>query len=804
MNIRKAFTAVAAKFPATGRKEALAAFVNRYSQHWPIANYRCHGADAEVIDEFLKGCGLGPEDYAMVSSAREPGSAVVRWGREGRVQQLCAALMESLQDDGARLALYKAQSAASGDPAPGLEDSRDGDPGDPVAMWDPLGLAAKTEAIAKAHAGSGDGDVRMWAKGYLAKHWSARTPTAPLWVLERTALPGGGLGLFRPTARSSAGRTAGVPYAMGRYVKPDEDLVPAFPMLASMPVINLAGDAMHRESSALKGYMSLNVGDLANAPSDDGRDMWLHVEDAYVDPGLVRSREAVDAVTDPAKLWPYVEGIFQAAYGCDAACMQGQSLVHVGGKFRNVALSTVDRSVADGSLLDVRACMVLAPKGSRDGTKAGTAAGGRRGFRWADEPAERSGRLDPRRVREVEDAAAEWFAMTHAGPGSFLAAQNRHPQPARGAVSAEELRACVANVPGVGVNAVPDDLAVDTSRVGGGYWSAPMHVVSGVVNEVREMLGCSDFVDAARRWKGPDAGLHAAPLVVPAMYSVVRDAVRGADAAPEPDDLFEHRSPAEVTAALSALADPARQLRQPAGATKLLFDLVVETNLDCRDNAFVKACVSGTEPACHVGAVSLRNMFLHALQNNTRRGWCGDWNNLAPNCNYAAHHAMYDSLVQEFGSTARWDALWGGTTAGRADRIQWDAHNGRINDATTRALTLADSFGRLVLVFRTWGASAAVARASFRWCAGMPIASDVVAEALSTPGPVVSPSDPAAALSQIVAAHMMTGGLVPGWAPWATCFGSDDSPSYYTPGRDDYVALAKRTGLPQFHAADVL
>lgn len=800
MNIRKAFAAAAAKFPVTGRKEALAAFVNRYSQHWPIANYRCHGADAEVIDEFLKGCGLGPEDYAMVSSAREPGSAVVRWVATGRVQQLCAALMESLQDDGARLALYKAQSAASGDPAPGLEDSRDGDSGDPASMWDPLGLAAKTEAIAKAHVApdDGDGDVRAWAKGYLAKHWSARTPTAPLWVLERAVLPDGGLRLFRPTTRSGTGRTAGVPYAMGRYVKPDEDLVPAFPMLASLPVINLAGDAERRESSALKGYMSLNVGDLADAPSDDGRGMWLHVEDAYVDPSFARSREAVDAVTDPARLWPYVEGIFQAAYGCDAACIPGQSLVRVGGKFRNVALSTVDRSVADGSLLDVRACMVLAPKGSRDGAKARiTVTTRRRGFRWADEPAERSGRPDPRRVREVEDAAAEWFAMTHAGPGSFLAAQDGHRQPARDTVSAEELRACAASTPGVDVSAAPGDLTVDADRVGGGRWSAPAHVVSGVVSEVRGMLGCEHFVDAARRWKGPDAGLHAASLVVPAMYSAVRDA----DAAPEQDDLFEHRSPAEVTAALGALADPARQLRQPAGVKKLLFDLVVETNLDCHDNATVKACASGNA----VGDTILKNMFLHALQNNARRGWCGNWNNLAPHCDYAAHHAMYDSLVWEFGGTARWEALWGATSTGRADQSQWDVHNGRINDATTKVLALADSFGRLVLVFRTWGASAAVARASFRWSAGMPIASDAAAEALSAPGPVVNPSDPAAALLQIVAAHVAVGGLVPGWAPWATCFDPDNSGAlYYTPGRDDYIALARRTALPQFRAADVL
>lgn len=796
MELKKSFAAAAAKFPERERRTALAAFVARYSQPWPISNYRCTGKDILPVEEFLKGCGFDSGDYAVVTSAREPGSAMIRWTTAVRIQKLCGELMASLPDDAARLALYRAQSS-SGDAAPGLRDDPEAKAGGPDGFWDPLGLVARTEEIAEACTGSEDSAVASWAKKYLAKGRYARPVTAPLWVLER--ITPGGLGLFRACERSGSGRTAGVPFSVGRYVKPDEPLVPLLPTLASMPVLNLVGES--RGDSPLDGFMTMNVGDLTEVPHDDGRTMWLHVEDAYVQTSL-RGAEKVKALAEPSELWPYVTSLYAKAYGCDVTEVPGQCFVHVGPKygkdeFRGAAISAFDREVMDGNMLDVRPCLVFSPAGTAT-AKAKIAVSGAHGFRWAGEPEDGPAPSDAARVRDYEDAAAEWFAMTHAGEGTFTPSLSA-PNAGSGALSADALRAaCGPEGLDAKANAVPTELSLDENDI---RWRAPAHVSTAVIEDVRHWLDCEDFVDPSSiKWSGPDRELHTAGLAVPAMYSVVRLSGR-VDA----DDLFVHHKPEEVTKALCAFADPKRQLAMPDAAGDLLFDLVVETNVDCRNSDEVRFCLENGRLHSTTTA-SLKNMFLHALQNNVGHDSPqGGWNNLETGCDYRTHKAMMEALRQEFGGRTAWSALWGDRTRASSGHREYDLHNGQRNRNNTWVLALMDSFGRLVLVFRMAGPSAAVSRATFRWCTGLPVASDRTAATLRSlaKGPTVDPGDPDA-LMTLVREQTSSGGAVPRWTSWlGPSFGSGEC-GLVTPNDDVYRHVAVVASVQPFTAKDVV
>lgn len=798
MELKKSFAAAAAKFPERERRTALAAFAIRYSQPWPISNYRCTGKDILPVEEFLKGCGFDSGDYAVVTSAREPGSAMIRWTTAVQIQKLCGELMSSLPDDAARLALYRAQSS-SGDAAPGLRDDSEAKVDGPDGFWDPLGLVARTEEIAETCKDSGDPAVAGWAKKYLAKGRYARPVTAPLWVLERTTP--GGLGLFRPCERSGSGRTAGVPFSVGRYVKPDEPLVPLLPTLASMPVLNLVGES--RSDSPLDGFMTMNVGDLTEVPHDDGRSMWLHVEDAYV-PTSLDGAARVKALAEPSELWPYVTALYAKAYGCDVSEVPGQCFVHVGRKYgegepRSTAISAFDKDVMAGDMLDVRPCLVFSPAGTA-AAKAQIVVSGARGFRWAGEPGDDPEPSDAARVRDHEDAAAEWFAMTHAGEGTFVPSLSA-PNTGSEALSADALRAaCGQEGLGPGANAVPTELSLDENDV---RWRAPAHVSTAVIEDVRHWLDCRDFVDPSSiRWNGPDRELHTAGLAVPAMYSVVRSA---ASTRADEDDLFVHRKPEDVTKALCALADPKRQLAMPESGGDLLFDLVVETNIDCRSSDAVRYCV---ENGCMQGSIagSFKNMFLHALQNNVGHDSPqARWNNLETGCDYRMHRAMMEALRQEFGGRATWSALWGDRTRASSGRREYDLHNGQRNRNNTWVLALMDSFGRLVLVFRMTGPSAAVSRATFRWYTGLPVASDATAAALRSlaRGPTVDPRDPDALLT-LVREQMSVGGAVPRWTSWlGPSFGPDEC-GMVTPSDDVYRRVAAAASVRPFTAKDVV
>ena len=72
MNIKTAFANAVAKHPERERRVALASFVERYSQPWPISDYRCVGLDADIIKSFIGECEfrLGA-NYEDVVSALE-------------------------------------------------------------------------------------------------------------------------------------------------------------------------------------------------------------------------------------------------------------------------------------------------------------------------------------------------------------------------------------------------------------------------------------------------------------------------------------------------------------------------------------------------------------------------------------------------------------------------------------------------------------------------------------------------------------------------------------------------------------
>lgn len=95
MNIASAINAALTAFPQQERRVALAQFLTRYSvRQGLITHYRCVGLDLDVIDAFLKGCGMEHDaDYTVVRSSLDPATAQVRWSNESkRLPKLVSAL----------------------------------------------------------------------------------------------------------------------------------------------------------------------------------------------------------------------------------------------------------------------------------------------------------------------------------------------------------------------------------------------------------------------------------------------------------------------------------------------------------------------------------------------------------------------------------------------------------------------------------------------------------------------------------------------------------------------------------------
>lgn len=785
MNIKTAFANAVAKHPERERRVALASFVGRYSQPWPISDYRCVGLDADIIKSFLGECGfrLGA-NYEDVVSVLDPEAHQLRWLDEDLIRRLAASLASMLPSPAERVRLYVAQIDRQPDPAPGLTDERGAAVDDP--FWDPLELYGHTERLAEAMKDAADaaGD---WARAWLAKRKTDRDVMAPLWVIEASRPAEARLGLFVPTTRTPRGRTAHIPFLLGRYACRNERLTPVFPTLASMPVANLWGNAdLHDAVCPLEGYVSRTVRDLMDIPPDTARtaassrrDTWAQVESAYVSVDNVATLEQVAALVRPAKLWRYVAELYEAAYEHRIALLPDMCRVHVGRTETgndHATVSTLDQDVQRGGRLEIRPAFVMLNEPPVPGAPHGESkvSADERGLAVLPDdppsPEDAGWTHDSERFTDsLRDVAAEWYLMSHANVNlGILTGPERTSGGIDGSVA--KFRKWIAEAAHRPEDTtLPDDVALDSGYEDG--YNAPAHIVCSIIDDFRRSFNCMDYTSPdTSAWQGSLPELHMSAQPVVAVWSGVLG-----EGSPVPSLLFKKHTPQTVTSALDKLADPAVQLATPAHPE--VVQIVVETNIRYPSGGLREADMGDY----------LRNLFLWGFQANRYKDH--RLTILQRNCQIKVHRAMMDELQRL--NVPHWSALWASNEHIGRD-CEW--HLSESNYEDTHVNVLKDMHGRMVLVFGAKVGSPAecVCRAAFRYYAGLPLLSnegmDVAVQFQRERRIAVSAREPGKALVNLIRAHASGEcmGVVAGWTDWSSPWARQYI-RHTVPERSDYT-----------------
>ena len=778
MNIKTAFKKAVEVYPERERRVALAAFVTRYSRGWHLSDYRCVGLDADVIKLFLKECGFGPGNVKDEVTPRDPESHLLQWpDRHGLIGKLAAELQETLSTEPRRIELYAAQLDLAPDPAPHLKD--DTVVSEDAPAWDPLSLYPSTLALAtRLHEAkdSADPDSVQWAESWLTKDPSVRTIMAPLWVLER-AMPGQ-VGLFSATWRSSSGQTSAIPFSFGRYIRRDEPLSPPFPVITSMPVANVWGVSSRHGSTPLDGYVALTLGDLMDVEPDaprtplaKRRDMWMHIESAYVTCDCVNgSLKRIELLTRPERLWKYVCSIFEATYRHRVVLVPDQCMVH-SGQSRKAELSTVstlDNDVINGRRLEVRAALVFSdeePAASTKSCGAEYVAPGAPNFVvLPDDPKPGTDPYvrDDGRFDLTGTLALEWYLMTHMLSGAPLrppATRSRGGDP-HVVKAIREWAAGTTRAPGEAQP--PDETAVKYDfRYG---YNAGTHIACSILDDMRRTLGIKEFAAIKPDdWRGANKELHGVQKPVVALYSCVLG--KGSPIV----DLTKGATPDAVTAALDILADPAVQLATPAAPKDVM--VVVETQ--------IKFPESGVPRQAGRWSVDqyLKDLFLWGFMVNQCKH--PTYTLQSRNSEEPTQRFIRDELAAL--AVPQYHFLW---TKNANDETRFkDMKDDRDYDAlsyltarSTVVSMLKDSYGRLVLAFKVQALSPVecACRAAFRYYTNAPIlGNEAMEKILRVQAERFIVLDPVAPdLTRILRAHILGDGygVVPGWtsvaSPW--------------------------------------
>lgn len=802
MNVKTAFRKAVEAYPERERRVALATFVIRYSRGWHLSDYRCVGLDADVIKLFLKECGFGPDAVEDEVAQRDPDSHLLQWpDRHAMIGKLAAELQETLSTEARRIELYTAQLDRASDPAPNL---RDGAPaGEDAPVWDPLGLYPGTFALAsrlRTDRASADHESVQWAEAWLAKGKAARTVMAPMWVLER-AMPDN-LKLLSATWRSSSGRTSTIPFSFGRYVRRDESLSPPFPTITSMPIANVWGVSNEHGETPLDGYVAVTYGDLmdvepdaSGTPAAKRRDMWMHVESAYVTVDSVKSMKQMELLTRPKLLWRYVCSIFEATYGRRTVLVPDQCLVHSGrAAYGLETVSALDKAVADGLRLEIRAALMIAneePAVSSKPCGADCVAAGAPNLvvlPGDPRPGVDSYVRDDGHFDLAGTLALEWYLMTHMTSGAPLMTPLAGTRVPGGDPSVTETirRWAVetAHVPGEAQ--LPDELAVGNNFCYG--YNAGTHIACSILDNMRDCLLKEFKVIKPTDWQGANKELHGMQKPVVAMYSCVLG-----DGCPVPD-LTKRATPAAVTKALDAIADPAVQLAAPADPKDVM--VVVETQI-----GYPEGCLSSM-----VGRRTLdqylRDLFLWGFMVN--RCMHPNYTLCARNSGEAVQMCVRDELRQL--GVPQYHFLWAkgprGRTmlAGMNNDGDYDALAEHVQDSTEVKM-LRDSHGRLVLAFKVKAFSPVecACRAAFRYYTNAPVlGNEAMARVFAARAEKYIVLDPDAPdLARVVRAHIEGGscGVVPGWTSVASPLWDASIRSSAPPSTTTYIRGDKITDL---------
>lgn len=774
MNVKTAFRKAVEAYPERERRVALATFAIRYSRGWHLSDYRCVGLDADVIKLFLKECGFGPDAVEDAVTQRDPDSHLLQWpDHHIMIGKLAAELQETLSTEARRIELYAAQLDHTPDPAPNLKD---GAPvGEDAPVWDPLGLYPATLALAtRLHENrtGADPESVQWAEAWLARGKAARTVMAPMWVLER-AMPGS-LGLLSATWRSSSGQTSAIPFSFGRYVRRDEPLSPPFPVIASMPVANVWGVSSRHGQTPLDGYVAVTFGDLMDVepdapgtPAAKRRDMWMHVESAYVTVDSVGSMKQMELLTRPKLLWRYVCSMFEATYGHRTVLVPDQCLVHSGQAECDLeTVSTLDKAVADGQRLEIRAALIIAgeePAVSSKPCGADCVAAGAPNLvvlpgdprPGADPYVRDDGRFDL-----TGTLALEWYLMTHMLSGAPLRPPAARSQGGDPHVT-EAIRRWAAETERVpGEAQLPDETAVRYDfRYG---YNAGTHIACSILDNMRNSMDLKEFnAIGPADWQGANKELHGVQKPVVAVYSCVLG-----DGCPIPD-LTKGATPAAVTKALDTIADPAVQLAVPTDPKAVM--VVVETQIK-----YPKGRLPST-----VGPFTrsqyLRDLFLWGLMVNQCKHL--NYTLCLRNSDEPTQRLIRDEL-QQLG-VPQYHFLWadGPDAATRLpamhDDGDYDALAGCAGDDTEVEM-LKDSHDRLVLAFKVEALSPVecACRAAFRYYTNAPVlGNEAMARVFATQADKYIVLDPDAPnFARVVRAHIKSGscGVVPGWTSIAS------------------------------------
>ena len=802
MNVKTAFRKAVEAYPERERRVALATFAIRYSRGWHLSDYRCVGLDADAIKLFLKECGFGPDAVKDEVTQRDPDSHLLQWpDRHAAIGRLAAELQETLSTEARRIELYAAQLDRTPDPAPNLRD--DAPVGEDAPVWDPLGLYPATLALAtRLHENRAGADPEsvQWADTWLAKGKEARTVTAPMWVLER-AMPGN-LGLLSATWRSSSGQTSAIPFSFGRYVRRDEPLSPPFPVITSMPVANVWGVSSRHGRTPLDGYVAVTFGDLmdvepdaSGTPPAERRDMWMHVESAYVTVDSIGNIKQTEFLTRPKLLWKYVCSMFETTYGRRTVLVPGQCLVHSGRETHAAmeTVSTLDTAVAGGKRLEIRAALMIAneePAASSKPCGADRVAAGAPNLVVL--PGDPKPGTDPY-VRDdgrfdlTGTLALEWYLMTHMLSGAPLRPPAERSQGGDPHVT-EALRRWASETERVpGEAQLPDETAVAHDfRYG---YNAGTHIACSIIDNMRNSMDLKEFMPIGPAdWRGANKGLHGTQKPVVAVYSCVL----GNDC-PVPD-LTKGATPAAVTKALDAIADPAMQLAVPADPKAVM--VVVETQIMYPEDPLPSTV--GRHPLGQY----LRDLFLWGLMANRCKH--PSYTLCHRNSDELAQRLIRDELRQL--GVPQYHFLWAkGPDAPTklADMTgdgDYDALADHVMDST-EAKMLKDSHGRLVLAFKVQALSPVecACRAAFRYFTNAPVlGNEAMARVFAAQAEKYIVLDPDAPdFARVVSAHIGGGscGVVPGWTSVAGQWWDANLRSSAPPAADVYECADGIAGL---------
>ena len=289
---------------------ALASFLRRFggtkAKSRTVTGYRCIASEKDVLTAFLTACGLvESEDYKLENSTFDNNLWVINWGNSPYTRKFFENLAAAKANhDDEYMVLTTGHSLYGG-------------PGDGAGAKDPFAfgygesvehdpeISADAEDILPCSAPDVAGAVKSITK-------EDRIPD--IGQIEEA------LGTELPLFSSSGTRFhwARVNCAVGRYMRPDEDIRPlAVAGGAPLRALTAAPSSLDGSHNPMHAYLSPRLSDIESM-NRGGKTAFAYLSDCPVDFGDLRK---IEFMSDDRALWGYIRSLLEKAFDCRAVIL---------------------------------------------------------------------------------------------------------------------------------------------------------------------------------------------------------------------------------------------------------------------------------------------------------------------------------------------------------------------------------------------------------------------------------------------------------------------------------------------------